>query len=148
MKTPGITVNPIINMAGHHDFNEVFFDDVRIPRENIVDAVNKGWYVAMSLLDSERTSDLGYAIAGTLLDDIVEGARELDMLDAENRMRMAELIAEIEVARLTHYHVTWMQEQGKATNMKPLCASCSVSSPSSTWLNTDEGLQAVRAPGA
>ncbi len=116
MKTPGITVNPIINMAGHHDFNEVFFDDVRIPRENIVDAVNKGWYVAMSLLDSERTSDLGYAIAGTLLDDIVEGARELDMLDAENRMRMAELIAEIEVARLTHYHVTWMQEQGKATN--------------------------------
>jgi alkylation response protein AidB-like acyl-CoA dehydrogenase len=43
MKTPGITVNPIINMAGHHDFNEVFFDDVRIPKENIVDGVNRGW---------------------------------------------------------------------------------------------------------
>ncbi len=116
MKTPGITVNPIINMAGHHDFNEVFLDDVPVPKENIVDAVNKGWYVAMSLLDHERTSDLGYAIAGTLLDDIVAGAREMDMLDAENKRRMAELTAEIEVARLTHYHVTWMQEQGKATN--------------------------------
>ena len=82
MHTPGITVNPIINMAGHHDFNEVFFDDVRIPKENIVDGVNRGWYVAMSLLDYERTSDLGYAIAGTLLDDIVEDAREQDLLDA------------------------------------------------------------------
>jgi alkylation response protein AidB-like acyl-CoA dehydrogenase len=116
MKTQGITVNPIINMAGHHDFNEVFFDDVRIPKENIVDAVNRGWYVAMSLLDFERTSDLGYAIAGTLLDDIVEAAREQSLLDAENKRRMAELVAECEVARLTHYHVTWMQAQGKATN--------------------------------
>jgi len=113
MKTPGITVNPIINMAGHHDFNEVFLDDVRIPRENIVDAVNKGWYVAMSVLDNERTSDLGYAIAGTLLDDIVEGAKEMDMLNARNKIRMAELYIECEVARLTHYHVTWMLSQGK-----------------------------------
>jgi alkylation response protein AidB-like acyl-CoA dehydrogenase len=113
MKTPGITVNPIINMAGHHDFNEVFFDEVRIPKENIVDNVNRGWYVAMSLLDYERTSDLGYAIAGTLLDDILNSALELDMLSADNKRRMAELVAECEVARLTHYHVTWMQAQGK-----------------------------------
>jgi len=116
MRTPGITVNPIINMAGHHDFNEVFFDDVRIPKENIVDGVNRGWYVAMSLLDSERTSDLGYAIAGTLLDDIAVYARELGILDAENKRRMAELVAECEVARLTHYHVTWMQSQEKVLN--------------------------------
>jgi alkylation response protein AidB-like acyl-CoA dehydrogenase len=116
MKTPGISVNPIINMAGHHDFNEVFFDEVRIPKENIVDGVNKGWYVAMSLLDFERTSDLGYAIAGTLLHDIVEAAREMDMMGAENKRRMAELVAECEVARLTHYHVTWMQAKGKVTN--------------------------------
>ena len=116
MKTPGITVNPIINMAGHHDFNEVFLDDVRIPKENIVDKLNRGWYVAMSVLDSERTSDLGYAIAGTLLDDIVEHARQLGILDADNKRRMAELVAECEVARLTHYHVTWMQSRGKATS--------------------------------
>jgi 3-oxocholest-4-en-26-oyl-CoA dehydrogenase alpha subunit len=116
MKTPGITVNPIINMAGHHDFNEVFFDEVRIPKENIVDGVNKGWYVAMSLLDFERTSDLGYAIAGTLLDDIVKGAREMDLMNSENKRRMAELRAECEVARLTHYHVTWMQSKGQITN--------------------------------
>jgi alkylation response protein AidB-like acyl-CoA dehydrogenase len=116
MKTPGITVNPIINMAGHHDFNEVFFDEVRIPKTNIVDVVNCGWYVAMALLDFERTSDLGYAIAGTLLDDIAEDAREFGLLDAESRRRKAELAIECEVARLTHYHVTWMQAQNKVTN--------------------------------
>jgi alkylation response protein AidB-like acyl-CoA dehydrogenase len=118
MKTPGITVNPIINMAGHHDFNEVFLDEVRIPRENIVDAVNKGWYVAMGLLDAERTSDLGYAIAGTLLDDIAEGAREMGLLDAQNKRRMAELVAECEVARLIHYQVTWLLSQGKALDYR------------------------------
>jgi alkylation response protein AidB-like acyl-CoA dehydrogenase len=122
MHTPGITVNPIINMAGHHDFNEVFLDDVRIPKENIVDNVNRGWYVAMALLDYERTSDLGYAIARTLLDDIVECAREKHILDDQNKIRMAELIVECEVARLTHYHVTWMQAQRKATNYE--AAAC------------------------
>ncbi len=122
MHTPGITVNPIINMAGHYDFNEVFFDDVRIPKENIVDSINRGWYVAMALLDFERTSDLGYAIAGTLLNDIVECARERDILDAQNQIRMAELVVECEVARLTHYHVTWMQAQGKGTTYE--AAAC------------------------
>lgn len=122
MHTPGITVNPIINMAGHHDFNEVFLDDVRIPKKNIVDNVNRGWYVAMALLDNERTSDLGYAIAGTLLEDIVECARERYILDDQNKFRMAELIVECEVARLTHYHVTWMQAQGKTTNYE--AAAC------------------------
>jgi alkylation response protein AidB-like acyl-CoA dehydrogenase len=43
MRTPGITVNPIVNMAGHHEFNEVFFEDVRIPKENIVGGLNQGW---------------------------------------------------------------------------------------------------------
>jgi alkylation response protein AidB-like acyl-CoA dehydrogenase len=122
MHTPGITVNPIINMAGHHDFNEVFFDDVHIPKANIVDSVNRGWYVAMALLDYERTSDLGYAIARTLLDDIVEDARAKHILDDQNKIRMAELIVECEIARLTHYHVTWMQAQGKVTNYE--AAAC------------------------
>jgi alkylation response protein AidB-like acyl-CoA dehydrogenase len=116
MQTPGITVNPIINMAGHHDFNEVFFDDVRIPRENIVGGINRGWYVAMSLLDYERTADLGYAIAGTLLNDIMQYEGVQDFLDDHNKHRMAELTAECEVARLTHYYVTWMQAQGKVPN--------------------------------
>jgi alkylation response protein AidB-like acyl-CoA dehydrogenase len=116
MKTPGITVNPIVNMAGHHEFNEVFFEDVRIPKENIVGGLNRGFYVVMSLLDYERTADPVYAIAGTYLGDLAEYAREHDLLDAVTRNRLAQLTAECEVARLLHYRVTWMQSRGEVPN--------------------------------
>ncbi len=116
MKTPGITVNPVINMAGHHDFNEVFFDDVRIPRENIVGGLNKGFYVVMSLLDYERTTDPVYAIAETLVADLAEYARKKDLLDPVMENRLAELRAECEIARLHHYRVTWMQSRGMVPN--------------------------------
>jgi alkylation response protein AidB-like acyl-CoA dehydrogenase len=116
MKTPGITVNPVINMAGHHDFNEVFFDDVRIPKENIIGGINQGWYVVMSLLDYERTSDPGYAIATTLLRDIADYARENHILDALSKNHLAELEVECEVARLLHYRVTSQQGKGIVSN--------------------------------
>ncbi len=116
MRTPGITVNPIINMAGHHEFNEVFFEDVRIPKENIIGGVNKGWYVVMSLLDYERTTDTVYAVAGTYLNDLEEYAREHDRLDDVAKNRLAQLKADCEVARLLHYRVTWMQSKGVVPN--------------------------------
>src|ERR1700746_1342041 len=55
MKTPGITVRPIISIDGSHHLNEVFFDDVRVPVENRVYEENKGWDVAKFLLGNERT---------------------------------------------------------------------------------------------
>ncbi len=54
MKTPGITVRPIILMDGGHETNEVFFDDVRVPAENLVHEEGKGWTVAKYLLGYER----------------------------------------------------------------------------------------------
>ncbi len=116
MQTPGITVNPIINMAGHHEFNEVFFDDVHIPKENIVGGLNQGFYVVMSLLDYERSTDTAYAIADTLLSDIAEYARENDLLTPVLENRLAQLTADCEVARLFHYRLTWMQSQGQVPN--------------------------------
>ena len=55
MKTPGITVRPIVTIDGGHDINEVFFDDVRVPAENLVGVENKGWDYAKFLLGNERT---------------------------------------------------------------------------------------------
>ncbi len=55
MKTPGITVRPIISIDGSHHLNEVFFDDVRVPVENRVYEENRGWDVAKFLLGNERT---------------------------------------------------------------------------------------------
>ena len=55
MKTSGVAVRPLINMADRHDFNEVFFEDARIPRANMVGDENRGWYVGMTLPDFERS---------------------------------------------------------------------------------------------
>jgi len=54
MKTPGITVRPLILMDGGHEVNEVFFEDVKVPIENLVHEENKGWTVAKYLLGHER----------------------------------------------------------------------------------------------
>lgn len=54
MDTPGITVEPIITLAGDHEVNQVFFDDVRVPQANRVGPENEGWTVAKYLLEFER----------------------------------------------------------------------------------------------
>ncbi len=54
MKTPGITVRPIINLEMHDEFCEVFLDNVRVPKENLVGRINKGWDMAKALLGFER----------------------------------------------------------------------------------------------
>ncbi|TGD94632.1 pimeloyl-CoA dehydrogenase large subunit [Methylobacterium nonmethylotrophicum] len=56
MKTPGITVRPIQTIDGGHEVNEVFFDDVEVPVENLVGQENKGWDYAKFLLGNERTN--------------------------------------------------------------------------------------------
>ena len=59
MKTPGITVRPIITMDGAHEVNEVWFEDVKVPVENRVGEENKGWTYAKFLLGHERTNIAG-----------------------------------------------------------------------------------------
>jgi alkylation response protein AidB-like acyl-CoA dehydrogenase len=54
LQTPGITIRPIRNIAGHEEFCEVFFDDVRVPRDVLVGKLNEGWTVAKALLGFER----------------------------------------------------------------------------------------------
>jgi alkylation response protein AidB-like acyl-CoA dehydrogenase len=70
MKTPGITVRPIIMLDEDHEVNEVFFDDVRVPVQNLVGEENKGWTCAKYLLGHERT---GIAAVG-------RSKRELEFL--------------------------------------------------------------------
>ncbi|MGC1676606.1 MAG: acyl-CoA dehydrogenase family protein [Candidatus Binataceae bacterium] len=54
MQTPGITVRPLVQMTGDKGFNEVFFDNVRVPRKNLVGKLNEGWIVANATLFHER----------------------------------------------------------------------------------------------
>jgi len=57
LTTPGVTIRPIRNIAGHEEFCEVFFDDVRVPQENLVGPLNAGWTVAKTLLGYERLNN-------------------------------------------------------------------------------------------
>jgi alkylation response protein AidB-like acyl-CoA dehydrogenase len=54
MRSPGITIRPLVQITGDTEFSEVFFDDVRVPRENLVGALNGGWRIAMTTLTYER----------------------------------------------------------------------------------------------
>ncbi|WP_431047478.1 acyl-CoA dehydrogenase family protein [Roseateles sp. L2-2] len=70
MKSPGVTVRPITMLDGEHEVNEVFFDDVVVPAENLVGEENKGWTYAKYLLAHERTN----------IADVNRGKRELERL--------------------------------------------------------------------
>ena len=79
MDLPGIEVRPIVDMTGAHTFNEVFFDDVRIPAENLVGDENEGWGLAKVTLGNERVSLSGEGALwgrGPTAGDLVERVRE------------------------------------------------------------------------
>ena len=75
MRSPGVSVQPVYNMTGGHDFNEVLFDNVRVPKSNLVGEENQGWYVAVTLLDFERSGIDYSATSRRLLGDLVDFVR-------------------------------------------------------------------------
>ena len=117
MKSPGVNVRPIINMAGGHEFNQVTFDDVRVPRANVVGDEDRGWYVAVTLLDFERSGIDYSAAARRMLDDVREFATETKRNGQPLieipwvRSLMADRYIDCEVARLRAYNVAYMQSQ-------------------------------------
>ncbi len=66
MKTPGVTVRPLVLLNGHRHFNEVFFEDVAVPKENLVGVLNQGWKVAITTLMFERGGAGGRDHAGQI----------------------------------------------------------------------------------
>lgn len=95
MATPGITVRPILSIANDHDFNQVFFEGVRVPVSGRLGEENQGWTVAKYLLEFERA--VAYA-AGlyAALDQLREAAREAGLMaDAQFRRKLSLLKAQI-----------------------------------------------------
>ena len=65
MHAPGVEVRPLRQITGEAEFNEIFFSDVEVPRENLLGEIGGGWQVAMTTLLHERGT-LGFALTGTL----------------------------------------------------------------------------------
>lgn len=118
MKSPGVEAVPMEDAANGHELSEVFFDNVRVPKENLVGEKNGGWKVAMTLLSFERSGSGFIGTGRRLLDDTVKYAsslmdgRPLTIHDHLIRHRLANSAVKIETARLLSYRVAWMQEQG------------------------------------
>lgn len=115
MKTPGITIRPLVEMTGVAWFNEVFFDDVVVPRENMVGELNQGWHIAITTLAHERGGSAPHArIAGEL-------AGVLELAKAQGaganplvRQRLAQAWIETEIVRLVAYRqVSEMMRTGQ-----------------------------------
>ena len=117
MKTPGITVMPVVNAADVHSFNQVFFEDVRVPRNALLGQENQGWYIAAMTLDFERSSLVaaGVAMARRGLNDLVDYCKET-RVDGKTLMenplvrhKLAQTAIEIEVGRYMVYRVVSQQ---------------------------------------
>ncbi|MEM1434341.1 MAG: acyl-CoA dehydrogenase family protein [Pseudomonadota bacterium] len=85
MTSPGITVKPIINLEGSHELNQVFFDNVRVPKINRVGAENDGWSVAKYLLQFER-----FSMSSIELRRLLRKAREMAGETNENGIALVE----------------------------------------------------------
>ncbi len=101
MKTPGITVRPVITIVGGHEVNQMFFEDVRVPAENLVGEENQGWTYAKVLLGHERFMSGGVANAKRALEKLKKIAANEQSCGrpliehSRFRERMAEVEAEI-----------------------------------------------------
>jgi alkylation response protein AidB-like acyl-CoA dehydrogenase len=122
MKTPGITVRRLTHLTGRAELCETFFDNVRIPANQMLGPENRGWYVATTTLDFERSGIDRVASGQRILDDIVAFARETRrdgqrVIDVPIvRHQIADLQIALQVGRWMAYRVAWMQSRGQVPN--------------------------------
>jgi alkylation response protein AidB-like acyl-CoA dehydrogenase len=105
MHAPGVEVRPLVQITGHPEFNEIFFTDVEVPKENLLGEVGGGWQVAMTTLLHERGT-LGFALAATLdvaVRKLIALAKERNVTDPILRDRIAREWIELQALKYTNY---------------------------------------------
>jgi alkylation response protein AidB-like acyl-CoA dehydrogenase len=121
MKAPGVTVRPLMTMTNASPFNEVFFENVRVPARNRLGEENRGWYIGTTTLDFERSS-IGSSVGiRKQLEGIIRFAKEHPELTPgakkrETQIALADRWIEASVARLMSYRVISMQNAGLVPN--------------------------------
>ena len=120
MKTPGVTVRPIITLDGAHEVNEVWLEDVKVPVANLIGEENKGWTYAKFLLGHERTNIAGIGIAKREL------ARLKRIAEAEGRLddplfaaRVAQVEIDLMALEITNLRVLAGETRAKRENKAP-----------------------------
>ena len=119
MRSPGITVRPLVNMADGHSFNEVFFEDVRVPKTSVVGEVDRGWYHMAVALDFERSGIRGFAGGRRIVEEYADYARahpETLRRRPSLRYQLADRALEVQVGTHLAYRITDMQTRCVVAN--------------------------------
>ena len=123
-KTPGITMDPVINILGEHSFNNVFLDNVVVPKENLIGGKNRGFYNLMTALDFERMCLVGIGEYKRMFEELVEFVNNtsLDgMVLAKKqsvRKKLAELATRIEIGYMLFWRTAEMLDNGEDPNVE------------------------------
>ena len=119
MRSPGITIRPLVEMTGEAWFNEVFFDGVRVPRENLVGELHRGWDVVMTTLNVERGTASAHERLQMQFRKLVELARRTPRGsgtaadDPVIRQKLGEFASELMILRMTGYRNATKLEHGE-----------------------------------
>ena len=125
---PGITLRPLYDMFGRRRWNEVFMDDVRVPKRQIIGEVNRGWYAAMTTLNFERAGGTG-ARNVAVLENFLNLARTLKfngepiLNDPLVKHKLADLRVRVEVGRMLSLRLIWLQSKGDVPQTESLIAN-------------------------
>lgn len=132
MKSPGLTIRPILTLEGAHLFNEVFFDDVRVPARNRVGGENEGWYASQMTSNFERSMIDLFSFLKRKLEELVAFCREPGWRgealanDPLVRHRLAQLAIEIEAGSAFSYSIVWSQIKHGLVMAAPMAAAAKV----------------------
>jgi hypothetical protein len=122
MSLPGITIRPLVVITDEAEFNEVFFDDVHVPKKCLIGEKNRGFYQILNQLDYERSGIERLMGNYPLFEAIVQFTKETKLngkpLSQEPliRNKLAQLQIEFEVGRLLVYRVALVMDEGRAPN--------------------------------
>ncbi|MBW1708954.1 MAG: acyl-CoA dehydrogenase family protein [Deltaproteobacteria bacterium] len=117
-KSPGITVRPLINIFGTHHFNEVFFDNVRVPKKNLIGQKNMGFYYLMTALDFERVILVGIGGFKRIFEELVEHVKRTERQGKplknyqSVRLKLARIATEIEIGYMLFWRTAEMLDKG------------------------------------
>jgi len=124
MDSPGITVRPLWTMSGERT-NEVYYDEVKVPKDRLVGEKNKGFYYMMEALGSERNQVFVPARLFPVLEDLIAYAKETEFMgkrlseDPLIRDKIAQAAIELEVARVLADHSRWLEYNHLPMNYEP-----------------------------
>ena len=119
LKTPGVTFQPLLNISGRKGFGQFFFDNVRMPADALLGEENRGWYLATTTLDLERSNIANAGGARRTVDELASYLRQAPgRTPAVLRHRLAQHAVEVGVVTILSYRVASMLAAGQVPNQE------------------------------